>query len=162
MKRPWNIASVICAASSSDCRACGVGRPEGDAVEAELGQRGGQAVVDQRELGAAGAAGELQELEPVADGAHRAYQVVAEPGADQRAEVGRAHGALTGATGEEAWNEFLEPGMLVRHPERPDWGLGQVQSVIGGKITVNFEHAGKVVIDGSRIALAPEDGAPEG
>ena len=59
-------------------------------------------------------------------------------------------------------NEFLEPGMLVRHPDRPDWGLGQVQSVIGDRITVNFEHAGKVVIDGSRIALAPEFGAPDG
>ena len=57
-------------------------------------------------------------------------------------------------------DEFLEPGMLVRHPERPDWGLGQVQSVIG-KITVNFEHAGKVVIDGSRVRLAPEFGPPE-
>ena len=58
-------------------------------------------------------------------------------------------------------NEFLEPGMLVRHPQRPDWGLGQVQSVIGRRITVNFEHAGKVVIDGSRIFLSPELG-PDG
>lgn len=48
---------------------------------------------------------------------------------------------------------LLEPGMLVRHPARPDWGLGQVQSNIGGKVTVNFEHAGKVVIDGARIEL---------
>jgi hypothetical protein len=53
-------------------------------------------------------------------------------------------------------NEFLEPGALVRHPDRPDWGLGQVQSAIGDRITVNFEHAGKVVIDGSRIMLLPE------
>lgn len=52
--------------------------------------------------------------------------------------------------------QFLEPGMLVRHPEKPDWGLGQVQSVIGDRITVNFEHSGKVVIDGSRIMLAPD------
>jgi len=50
-------------------------------------------------------------------------------------------------------NEILEPGMLVRHPGQPDWGLGQVQSRIGGKITVNFENAGKVVIDGARIDL---------
>jgi FKBP-type peptidyl-prolyl cis-trans isomerase 2 len=57
--------------------------------------------------------------------------------------------------------EHLEPGMLVRHPDRPDWGLGQVQSVIGDRVTVNFEHAGKVVIDGSRISLAPEYG-PQG
>ena len=55
-------------------------------------------------------------------------------------------------------NEFLEPGGLVRHPDRPDWGLGQVQSVIGHRITVNFEHAGKVVIDGSQITLEPEFG----
>ena len=42
---------------------------------------------------------------------------------------------------------IFEPGMLVRHPTQPDWGLGQVQSNIAGKVTVNFEHAGKVVID---------------
>lgn len=50
-------------------------------------------------------------------------------------------------------NELLEPGNLVHHPERPDWGTGQVQSVIGHRITVNFEHAGKVVIDGSKVTL---------
>jgi hypothetical protein len=50
-------------------------------------------------------------------------------------------------------NDFLEPGHLVRHPERPDWGLGQVQSVIDGRITVNFENEGKVVIDGRRVML---------
>jgi len=50
-------------------------------------------------------------------------------------------------------NEILEPGMLVRHPGQPDWGLGQVQSRIGARITVNFEHAGKVVIDGARVEL---------
>ena len=53
-------------------------------------------------------------------------------------------------------NAMLEPGTLVRHPGQPDWGLGQVQSNINGKITVNFEHEGKVVIDGSRIALVPD------
>ncbi len=56
-------------------------------------------------------------------------------------------------------NEFLEPGAFVRHPERPDWGLGQVQSVIGKRITVNFEHTGKVVIDGSRVMLLPDFGS---
>ena len=50
---------------------------------------------------------------------------------------------------------LLEPGMLVRHPERADWGLGQVQSVIGARVTVNFEHAGKVVIDSKRVVLLP-------
>ncbi|HDR27382.1 DUF3553 domain-containing protein [Rhodovulum sp.] len=52
-------------------------------------------------------------------------------------------------------NSILEPGMLVRHPGRPDWGIGQVQSVIGARITANFREAGKVVIDGARIELMP-------
>ncbi|MCO8144310.1 DUF3553 domain-containing protein [Rhodovulum tesquicola] len=52
-------------------------------------------------------------------------------------------------------NSILEPGMLVRHPGQPDWGIGQVQSVIGARITVNFREAGKVVIDGARIELMP-------
>lgn len=55
----------------------------------------------------------------------------------------------------ENLNAMLEPGMRVRHPTMPDWGLGQVQSNILGKITVNFPEAGKVVIDGARIALVP-------
>ncbi len=50
-------------------------------------------------------------------------------------------------------NALLEPGMIVRHPDRPDWGNGQVQSNIGGIITVMFEEAGKVVIDGRRVEL---------
>ncbi len=48
---------------------------------------------------------------------------------------------------------FLEPGVLVRHPDQPDWGLGQVQSVIGHRVTVNFEEAGKQTIDGRRVRL---------
>ncbi len=50
-------------------------------------------------------------------------------------------------------NALLQPGMLVRHPGREDWGLGQVQSNIGHRITVNFEHAGKVVIDARHVEL---------
>ncbi len=50
-------------------------------------------------------------------------------------------------------NAFLAPGMLVRHSQKPDWGIGQVQSNIGGRVTVNFPHAGKVVIDGTRVML---------
>lgn len=52
-------------------------------------------------------------------------------------------------------NALLEPGMFVRHPSEPDWGLGQVQSNVGGRVTVNFEHAGKVVIDSKRVVLLP-------
>ena len=53
---------------------------------------------------------------------------------------------------------LLEPGQIVRHPLRPDWGLGQVQSNVGGKITVNFEHAGKVVIEERLVQLTVDYG----
>ena len=50
-------------------------------------------------------------------------------------------------------NAILAPSMRVRQPLMPDWGIGQVQSNIGGKATVNFPEAGKVVIDGTRVEL---------
>ncbi len=50
-------------------------------------------------------------------------------------------------------NDIITPGMIVRHPDRPEWGPGQVQSSINGRITVNFRHRGKVVLDGRVIAL---------
>ncbi len=50
-------------------------------------------------------------------------------------------------------NAILGPGMLVRNPARPDWGVGQVQSCIGTRITVSFAEEGKVVIDGSQVEL---------
>ncbi|TWI37019.1 DUF3553 domain-containing protein [Paracoccus sulfuroxidans] len=50
-------------------------------------------------------------------------------------------------------NEILEPGMLVRHPTMPEWGVGQVQSRIGDRITVNFTNAGKQVLDGRHVSL---------
>ena len=37
----------------------------------------------------------------------------------------------------------------------PDWGLGQIQSMVGTRITVNFENAGKLLIDGSVVELEP-------
>jgi hypothetical protein len=53
----------------------------------------------------------------------------------------------------------LAPGMLVRHPQRPDWGIGQVQSAIGHRVTVNFEHAGKVLINSEKVTLTPVEEA---
>lgn len=50
---------------------------------------------------------------------------------------------------------MLEPGQWVRHPDRPDWGEGQVQSVVGERVTVNFEHAGKVLINARIVTLEP-------
>ncbi len=47
----------------------------------------------------------------------------------------------------------LVPGDFVRNPAQPDWGLGQVQSVVGIRVTVNFEHAGKLSINGVNVKL---------
>jgi Protein of unknown function (DUF3553) len=40
----------------------------------------------------------------------------------------------------------LAPGEWVRLASAPEWGLGQVQSVAGIRVTVNFEHAGKRLV----------------
>ncbi len=44
-------------------------------------------------------------------------------------------------------SQFLEVGAIVRMPARPEWGRGQIQSLVGRRVTVNFEDAGKVVLD---------------
>ena len=50
----------------------------------------------------------------------------------------------------------LAPGQWVRLTAAPDWGLGQVQSVTGVRVTVNFEHAGKRVrLDFGQTLLLP-------
>lgn len=51
----------------------------------------------------------------------------------------------------------LVPGTYVRHPTQPDWGLGQVQSAVGNRITVNFENVGKILVNADVIALTPVD-----
>ncbi|MCQ0092836.1 DUF3553 domain-containing protein [Roseovarius sp. M141] len=50
---------------------------------------------------------------------------------------------------------FLEPGMRVEAPSHPDWGVGQVQSNVAGRVTVNFPDMGKMVIETSRVMLLP-------
>jgi len=47
----------------------------------------------------------------------------------------------------------FEPGDKVINPANKDWGIGQVQSIINGKITVNFENTGKKVINSKNIEL---------
>ena len=46
-----------------------------------------------------------------------------------------------------------EPGEKVTNPDNKGWGIGQVQSIINGKVTVNFENVGKKVINSSLIYL---------
>jgi len=50
-------------------------------------------------------------------------------------------------------SDFLLPGSLVRHPGQPDWGVGQVQSAVGNRVTVNFEHQGKLLINTDHVSL---------
>ena len=47
----------------------------------------------------------------------------------------------------------FEPGDYVTNPANKDWGVGQVQSIIGSKVTVNFENVGKKVIIKDNIKL---------
>ena len=47
----------------------------------------------------------------------------------------------------------FEPGDKVINPYKEEWGVGQVQSIINNKITVNFENAGKKVINAENIEL---------
>tara|TARA_A100001011_G_scaffold398964_1_gene505420 strand:- start:1009 stop:1185 length:177 start_codon:yes stop_codon:yes gene_type:complete len=47
----------------------------------------------------------------------------------------------------------FEPGDKVFNPKNKDWGIGQVQSIIKDKVTVNFENAGKKVINAKNVEL---------
>ena len=46
-----------------------------------------------------------------------------------------------------------EPGDKVTNPANKDWGIGQIQSIINKKVTVNFENVGKKVINIDIIEL---------
>ena len=46
-----------------------------------------------------------------------------------------------------------EPGDYVINPNNKDWGIGQIQSIINDKVTVNFENSGKKVINAKEIIL---------
>ncbi len=46
-----------------------------------------------------------------------------------------------------------EPGDKVVNPQNKNWGIGQVQSIIKGRVTVNFENVGKKVINSNLINL---------
>jgi len=59
-------------------------------------------------------------------------------------------------------HEDLAPGMLVRNPDQPEWGLGQVQSAVGNRVTANFENAGKLTLNVGVVKLiVVEDDSPQ-
>ncbi len=47
----------------------------------------------------------------------------------------------------------FEPGDKIINPANKDWGIGQIQSIIKEKVTVNFENVGKIVINSKNIQL---------
>ena len=47
----------------------------------------------------------------------------------------------------------FELGDKVINPANKNWGIGQVQSIINEKVTVNFENVGKKVINSKNIEL---------
>lgn len=54
------------------------------------------------------------------------------------------------------FTDFI-PGVFVRHPGQPEWGIGQVQSAVGSRVTVNFENAGKRTINTIVVDLQQVD-----
>ena len=50
-------------------------------------------------------------------------------------------------------NYDFEPGERVISPDNKEWGVGQIQSIINGKITINFENVGKKVIKDGAILI---------
>ena len=50
-------------------------------------------------------------------------------------------------------NFDYEPGDYVINPKNKNWGIGQIQSIIKEKVTINFENKGKQVINASKISL---------
>ena len=47
----------------------------------------------------------------------------------------------------------FEPGDKVMNPKNKEWGIGQVQSIINEKATINFENVGKKVINTNNIKI---------
>ena len=50
-----------------------------------------------------------------------------------------------------------EPGDFVKNPKNKDWGIGQIQSIINNKVTVNFQNSGKKVINAKEVILEKVD-----
>ena len=47
----------------------------------------------------------------------------------------------------------LEPGNFVLNPDKKSWGIGQIQSIINNKATINFQNVGKQVVNLDNIKL---------
>ena len=45
------------------------------------------------------------------------------------------------------------PGDFVTNPKNKNWDIGQIQSIVNNKVTVNFENVGKKVININKMVL---------
>ena len=59
-------------------------------------------------------------------------------------------------------SEYLSPGSFVTLDGKPEWGVGQIQTIIGPRVTVNFENAGKQLINTYRVSLDAVDDRESG
>ena len=48
---------------------------------------------------------------------------------------------------------MIYPGTYVINKNNSEWGIGQVQTIVNNKVTVNFENAGKLVINTDFVKL---------
>ena len=53
----------------------------------------------------------------------------------------------------EIYISDLTPGTFVINVKEEEWGIGQVQSAINNKITINFENVGKKTINLKEVEL---------
>ena len=47
----------------------------------------------------------------------------------------------------------LEPGNYVINPTEKNWGIGQIQSIIKNKATINFQNCGKKELNLENVTL---------
>ena len=55
------------------------------------------------------------------------------------------------------FQSIYTPGIYVINENNNEWGIGQIQSIISNKVTVNFENAGKKVLNFNNIILEKVD-----
>ena len=77
--------------------------------------------------------------------------------ADMHVGASEEHYQPVHVENELAWHNVFCQSLFIKpnsfNPANKDWGIGQVQSIIKGKVTVNFQNVGKKVINAENIEL---------
>ena len=85
--------------------------------------------------------------DPFVLGATRGFSSMGDTGAAFLENRLKGKDDMAGADEYSPQVQLYSPGLMVRHPGENGWGVGQVQSAIGNRVTVNFQHVGKQLID---------------